>query len=38
MGNRKPERNELLVHEAEHDANIGVMDGKVAPVETVFMY
>tara|TARA_R110002095_G_scaffold1355_1_gene7021 strand:- start:1510 stop:1626 length:117 start_codon:yes stop_codon:yes gene_type:complete len=38
MGNKKPERNELLVHEAEHDANIVTMDGKVAPVETASVY
>jgi|GEM_PF-4414799 len=38
MANRKPGRNELLVHEAEHDANIVTMDGKVEPVEIASVY
>ncbi len=38
MANKKPSRNELLAHEAEHDANIATMDGKVEPVEIASVY
>lgn len=38
MANKKPSRNELLIHELEHDANILTMDSKVEPVEIASVY